>query len=216
MVPPAVQALHSFIAQSGYPCVGAKAALARGGIETLLCGPITSSWDDAAITRQLVAFARRWRARPRLFASFVVIFDRGPPLTERQFETALWARLQSFTSRDRWLGFDHDPRVSSDPANPDFALSFGGEAFFAIGLHPGASRRSRRFRQPAIVFNLHAQFRQLRAEGRFETMRNTILARDLVWSGSAKPMLARHGEQSEARQYSGRRVEAEWTCPYHR
>jgi hypothetical protein len=32
-------------------------------------------------------------------------------------------------------------------------------------------------------------------------------------AGSVNPMLARHGETSEARQYSGRVVEADWRCP---
>ena len=209
-------AFQTFLAQAGFPCVGAKAALARGGIETLKCGSITSSWDDAAMARQLVAFARRWKTRPRMFSSFVVLFDRPLTLTERQFEHALWCRLQSLTTRDRWLGHSSDPAVSSDPADPHFALSFGGEAFFAVGLHPNASRKARRFRSPAIVFNLHDQFRRLRADGRYEPMRSTILRRDEVWSGSINPMLGRHGEQSEARQYSGRRVEGDWQCPFHR
>ena len=32
-------------------------------------------------------------------------------------------------------------------------------------------------------------------------------------SGSINPMLARHGESSEARQYSGRVVDEDWKCP---
>ena len=37
-----------------------------------------------------------------------------------------------------------DPRVSDDPANPHFAFSVGGTAFFVVGLHPQASRIARR------------------------------------------------------------------------
>lgn len=65
-----------------------------------------------------------------------------------------------------------------------------------------------------LVFNLHEQFEKLRAEGRYERMRERILDRDLAIAGSLNPMLARHGEASEARQYSGRAVEPDWGCPF--
>jgi FPC/CPF motif-containing protein YcgG len=207
-------AFQAFLSQASFPCVGAKAALARGGIETLQCRSITSAWDDLAIAGRLLDFAHRWKKRPTLFSSFVVLFDGPRTLDERQFERALWDRIQSLTDKDRWLGQRPDPRASEDPADPHFALSFGGEAFFAIGLHPRASRKARRFRSPAIVFNLHDQFRQLRADGRYEPMRSTILERDKAWSGSVNPMLGRHGEKSEAPQYSGRQVEGDWVCPF--
>ena len=65
-----------------------------------------------------------------------------------------------------------------------------------------------------LVFNLHDQFEQLRAEGRYERIRATILDRDLDLAGSVNPMLARHGETSEAAQYSGRAVGPDWQCPF--
>ena len=67
----------------------------------------------------------------------------------------------------------------------------------------------------ALVFNLHEQFERLREEGRYERMRERILSRDLALSGSINPILARFGETSEARQYSGRLVERDWRCPFH-
>lgn len=107
-----------------------------------------------------------------------------------------------------------DPRVSEDPDDPHFSLSFGGEAFFIVGLHPRVSRPARRFERPALVFNLHDQFEKLRAAGVYGKMRSTIVARDVALAGSANPMLARHGVVSEARQYSGRAVDDEWECPF--
>ena len=77
-----------------------------------------------------------------------------------------------------------------------------------------ASRPARRAPYPTLVFNLHDQFEQLRAAGRYERMREAILARDEKLAGSINPMLARHGEASEARQYSGRAVGEEWRCPF--
>jgi FPC/CPF motif-containing protein YcgG len=65
-----------------------------------------------------------------------------------------------------------------------------------------------------MVFNLHDQFEQLRAAGRYEGMREKIMVRDEAVAGSRNPMLSRHGEASEARQYSGRVVDEQWRCPF--
>ena len=65
-----------------------------------------------------------------------------------------------------------------------------------------------------IVFNIRAQFEQLRREGRYEKLRESILTRDIALAGSMNPMIARHGEASEARQYSGREVGDDWVCPF--
>jgi FPC/CPF motif-containing protein YcgG len=88
------------------------------------------------------------------------------------------------------------------------------EGFFVVGLHPRASRLARRFETPAMVFNLHGQFETLRADGRYERLRDAILERDLAASGSINPMLAQHGTSSSARQYSGRVVGGDWRCPF--
>ncbi len=64
------------------------------------------------------------------------------------------------------------------------------------------------------MFNLHAQFETLREQGKYEGMRAKILDRDLALAGSLNPMLARHGDASEARQYSGRAVDETWACPF--
>jgi FPC/CPF motif-containing protein YcgG len=145
-----------------------------------------------------------------------VLFEGPGDLDEAGFEAAMWARLQSLSDKDAWRGQPADPRVSSDPADPHFGLSFGGEAFFVVGLHPGASRPARRFARPALVFNLHDQFETLREQNRYEQLRASIIARDVALAGSANPMLSRHGETSEARQYSGRAVGADWRCPFSR
>jgi FPC/CPF motif-containing protein YcgG len=85
-----------------------------------------------------------------------------------------------------------------------------------VGLHPGASRPARRFAKPALVFNTHDQFNRLRASGAYEKMRQIIIDRDVALAGSSNPMLSRHGDTSEARQYSGRAVTEDWKCPFAR
>src|SRR3546814_5575858 len=149
-----------------------------------------------------------------MFRSLAVVFEGPTDLDEPAFESLLWDRIQSLSDKDVWRGQDYDDRVSADPANPHFSLRFGGEAFFSVGLHPQANRPARRFERPALIFNLHDQFEKLRAENKYETMREKIMTRDEALAGSRNPMLARHGDASEARQYSGRVVDPDWQPPF--
>lgn len=208
------QRFARFVRHPAYPCVGAKSALARRRAEFFHGRSICSGWDDLPLLQALQAFARRYQKQRRLFSSFVAIFETPLRLSEWRFEQALWQRLQSIHDKDVWLSAEHDEEISEDPDADNFALSIGGSGFFVVGLHPRASRKARRFEKPTIVFNLHDQFQRLRDEGRYEKMRKTILDRDRRWSGSVNPMLARHGTVSEASQYSGRKVGADWQCPF--
>jgi FPC/CPF motif-containing protein YcgG len=216
--PPAQKALtallHAQVAEASFPCVGAKAALARGTLEVLAARDIASAWDDLRIHDRLLNFAGEYRRDPALFRSLAVVFEGPGDLSERAFEQLLWTRVQSLSDKDVWRGQNYDETVSNDPDNPHFSLSFGGEAYFVVGLHPRASRPARRFPHPVMVFNLHAQFETLREHGKYEGMREKIMVRDEALAGSRNPMLTRHGESSEARQYSGRVVEPEWRCPF--
>ncbi len=213
---PLAEEFRQFVRETTFPCVGAKSALATDGMFFIIASDIGSTWDDLHIHHQIARFVKLAQWAPDIFKSCVLLFEKPVLLDESAFEQALWRRLQSLSDKDGWLGFAQDEKTSTDPDNADFALSFAGESFFAVGLHPGASRPARRFRTPAIVFNLHKQFRKLRAEGRYEKMRATILSRDEKLAGSVNPMVARHGEISEARQYSGREVDDGWRCPFHR
>ena len=211
---PLAERFRAFIRASGFSCVGAKSALARDQLRIMVARNVSSSWDDLRILPELLDFVRAYREDRRLYQSFVVLFEGPETLTEDAFETHLWSRLQSLSDKDEWLGPRVDSRVNQDPQDPHFSLSFGGEAFFVVGLHPGASRLARRFERPALVFNLHDQFEQLRSAGTYNRLRDTILDRDLALNGTANPMLARFGENSEARQYSGRVVGDDWRCPF--
>jgi len=206
--------LTALIERSDFPCVGAKSALAQSGLRIETAADITCPADDRRIHRTLVRWSRTPADDAADFRSLAVVFAGPRDLDERGFEAALWDRLAALSAQDRACGHAHDPAYSSDPRDPDFALSFGGRAYFAVGLHPGASRRARRLPYPAIIFNLHDQFARLRAANRYERMREVILNRDVNFDGSLNPMVARHGEVSEARQYSGREVGDDWRCPF--
>ncbi len=146
------------------------------------------------------------------FTTFVAIFDDPSIGDEAHFEKLLWQQLDALHRID-----DHPwaPSASSNPDDNNFGFSFGGVAFFVVGLHPRSTRQARRFSHPALVFNDHRQFEQLRAQGSFSKMQRVIRDRDQAWQGTVNPMLADFGTVSEARQYSGRAVPADWKCPFH-
>lgn len=213
---PLADEFRRFLAQPDFPCVGAKAALARGQMRFVVARDIASAWDDLRIYTALFNFAEHYRSNARLFQSLVVLFHGPATLDEAAYENRLWERIQSLTDKDGWHGQAHDRRVSPDPEDPHFSLSFGGEAFFVVGLHPQASRPARRFKCPAMVFNPHDQFEALRKQNIYDGMREKIARRDEELAGSRNPMLQSFGEKSEAVQYSGRTVEKGWRCPFHR
>ncbi|WP_298191271.1 guanitoxin biosynthesis heme-dependent pre-guanitoxin N-hydroxylase GntA [Novosphingobium sp.] len=206
--------LRAFIADKAFPCVGAKSAAATGGLHSIAARDMRRDGDDAAIVAALADWAERSREAGDGFRSLAVIFREPLPLDEEHFEAMMWTRLQALAGRDAQTGAGPDPAVSPDPDHADFALSFGGEAFFIVGLHPQASRPGRRFSRPALIFNLHAQFVKLRADAQYDRMRAQIMKRDIALAGSPNPMLADHGLRSAARQYSGRAVGADWVCPF--
>ncbi|MEO7875874.1 MAG: guanitoxin biosynthesis heme-dependent pre-guanitoxin N-hydroxylase GntA, partial [Dokdonella sp.] len=209
---PELRRFRMRIEERVFPCIGAKAALAQGRLQVFPGGDLRDPRSDCMVVEQLQAFAAT-TSDDDVFISAVVLYEATPLLDELEFERVLWARLRAFhvidATHHHW-----DPRVSADPRSTQFSYSVGGRAFYVVGLHPQASRPMRRFPCAALVFNLHSQFETLRADGRYERLRETIAARDAACSGSVNPMLARHGVASEARQYSGREVAADWQCPF--
>lgn len=210
------ESLIKHIENVGFPCVGAKSALAGGGLNVFAARLITSAREDRYIHDALLRLNGSGEAGGHGFRSLAVIFSGPQNFDEASYEIAMWRRLGALLTEDRRQGHDQAAGFSDDPADPKFALSFGGRAFFAVGLHPNASRKSRRLPFPAIIFNPHDQFKRLRADQKYERMREVILARDATFDGKPNPMVARHGEISEARQYSGRAVPNDWTCPLAR
>jgi FPC/CPF motif-containing protein YcgG len=206
--------LLAAIADASFPCLGAKSAMARGLLRTVVCGSLESASDDVRIHDELLGWSSAYRKDPAGLRSLAVVFEGPDHLDERGFESAMWKRLQALADKDVWRGQPYDRSVSANTDDPHFSLSFGGAAFFVVGLHPQASRPARRLPRPTLVFNLHDQFDRLRGDGRYEPMRARIMKRDAALAGTVNPMLVRHGEASEARQYSGRVVGADWLCPF--
>lgn len=206
-----------YIDKDDFPCVGAKLALARDCIETCQFDQLGDRDNDQPLLEGLSRFVTKVEsaaADDETVYSFVAIF-RGPiDMSERSFESLLWSQLWRLRQLDRAAGNRYAGDVSSGTDDPFFSFSIAEHPFFIIGLHPHASRLARRFSHPALVFNSHRQFEKLKQDGRFEKMQAATRARDTDLQGSINPNLAEYGEASEARQYSGRKVEADWRCPF--
>ena len=205
--------LRAFITDDRFSCLGARAAIHRGSYRFGAYARL----DDPAVTeglaRDLYAFVAERKGFETEFTTYVAVFRERPHGDELAFERALWSQLQRLHDLDVQY-HPWDPRVSSDPADPGFSFSVAGNAFFVIGMHPHASRAARRFPWPALAFNAHEQFEQLRADGRFHRLQRQIRARELRIEETINPNLADFGYHSEARQYSGRAAEPDWTCPF--
>jgi FPC/CPF motif-containing protein YcgG len=209
----AENAFRQFVLRPGFPCVGAKAAFNSGSYILRTYGELGGRDSTGALSRALCDFTQSEMVHTSEYATFVAIFEAPQEIDELQFENLFWQQLRGLHELDA-TQFDWDPDVRSDPADPQFSFSLGGQALYVIGLHGNSSREARRFPWPALVFNPHEQFERLRADGKWKRMQETIRARDLELQGSINPMLSDFGEESEARQYSGRAVEDNWRAPF--
>lgn len=206
--------LHAFIVENGHPCLGAQAAFNR---EAVRFGTYDRLGDTAVthgLARDLATYVEELSASAADFMTFIAVFQEPRDLDESEFECEMWRQLAQLHVLDRryhrW-----DTSVSSDPASAEFSFSFAGTAFFVVGMHPNSSRLARRFQMPAMAFNAHGQFERIRQSRSFEKMKRVIRQRDEALQGSINPMLQDFGDTSEARQYSGRAVDDDWTCPFH-
>lgn len=202
-----------YIADKDFPCIAAKAALVGHQIQSMVADHLACPKDDAGILRFLYKFVDDYRSSGNLYHSAVVIFKGPEECTEERFDMLLWKRLQAISDLDaaehRW-----DARVKNDVASSDFSFSIKEEAFYIIGLHANSNRKARQFKYPALVFNPHEQFEQLRASNKYIPMRQAVRKRDIKLSGSVNPMLTDFGESSEVFQYSGIKYDNSWKCPF--
>jgi FPC/CPF motif-containing protein YcgG len=206
-------AFREFVLRPEFPCLGAKAALNSNGCSLCVFPELGSAAATTMLATALYDFTASEVTTANEYATFVAIFEGPQELDEIEFENLFWQQLRALHQRDA-AHFDWDPNVRSDPVDPHFSFSFAGQALYVIGMHANSSREARRFPWPALVFNPHEQFERLRADGKWKRMQESIRNRDLALQGSINPMLSDFGQQSEARQYSGRAVEENWQAPF--
>lgn len=196
-----------------YPCVGAKSALHTQQYRFGLYGNMGDVKTTEFLARDLKRYIHETVEANSQYMSMVAVFS-DQVNDELDFERRLWLQLQKLHDFEKHQ-IDWDPTVADDPESDDFSFSFNETAFFVVGLHPHSSRKARQFEFCAMAFNLHRQFEQLREADQYEKMKQVIRDREINYQGSINPMLNDHGEGSEAAQYSGRKVEGGWKCPFH-
>ncbi|WP_431950490.1 guanitoxin biosynthesis heme-dependent pre-guanitoxin N-hydroxylase GntA [Nocardia lijiangensis] len=205
-------AFRRTVLRGDFPCLGARSVVRRGRYRLGVHGDL-GAWATArAACADLYAFAAA--VDDFGFASYLLVCAGPSATSEARFERLLWTQLQRMHEFDARF-YPWDPEVGDDPRDPRFAFSIGARAYHVIGLHPLASRAARRFPWPAVVFNPHAQFARLADSGALASFQRMIRARDIALQGSVNPMLLGVVAGSEACQYSGRAVTAQWHCPFH-
>ena len=197
-----------------FPCI-----LGRSAFNNLAYrfGLYSSMEDKSAILglcHDLCEFVTEQDSIPHDFSTFVACFLGPHPKDETDFERLLWELLQQLHEEDS-QHFGWDPATSNNPDDANFSFSFASRSYFVIGMHGLSSRYSRNFNYPVVVFNAHMQFEKLRNEGKFDQVQATIRNNDINLQGQINPSLTNFGQDSEAKQYSGRLVEKAWKCPFH-
>jgi len=209
----AAAAFRELVLKEDFPCLGAKAAFNSNSFTLHCFSEIATEAATSELSAALLDFTTSDTASVSDYATFIAIFEGPRETSEREFEQLLWKQLRALHREDRRY-FDWNRSVESDPSDPHFSFSFGGQALYVIGMHANSSRDARRFPWPALIFNPHEQFERLRADGKWKRMQETIRKRDEALQGSINPMLSDFGVRTEARQYSGRAVEENWRAPF--
>ena len=200
------------IRSADFPCVGARSALNRKRARFHLYPRLGEGHAVDRLCADLKQFGDEFPDPGVEPVTFVAMFDQHVA-SEAAFERLLWQHLQAMHDHDR-RDFAWNADVSADPSSDDFSFSIAGRAFFVVGLDPVSSRLAQRAPMPCLVFNFHDQFEALRASGKYAGMQKAVRLRDIALQGAINPVLARFGEASEARQYSGRAVPDDWKCPF--
>lgn len=209
-----IKKFEQSVREVDFPCVGAKSALALDRLEFFVGDGFDRTTYDLPLYEAIRRFSEALDPAEAAVQSFVAIFDTPRDLDEAAFEKCLWNKLQSLHNLDVAYGSEWDKSVDRDPSSPHFSFSVCSTSYFIVGLHPHASRAARRFSTPTLVFNSHEQFEALRKDGRYSKLQSTIRRKDIELEGEINPMLANFGNASEAFQYSGRRLEEDWKCPF--
>jgi len=201
-----------FILENEHPCIMAKTIFAMDQFTLKTYEDFGSMEASARLLKDLKEYIEPYDFESNDFKTFLAVFPNSPEYSEISFEELLWKQLSNIHKLDneQW-----DPAVSDDPKDENFSFSIAGKAFYVVGLHPNSSRKARQSPYTTLTFNLHWQFEKLREMGTYQKVRDRIRDRDVALQGSINPMLEDFGNNSEAKQYSGRKVDKEWKCPFH-
>ena len=205
------QAIGSLLSDRNYPCIAAIRSFAHGDFVVGSYPGFGSGRSSQDIAQDLKYFLKKQASSQSSYFTYFAQFKGGDDLTESEFENALWHELSCIASLS---GASWDPTFSDNPEDKNFCFSFEGKAFFVVGLHPNASRKARKFRQPLLIFNLYDQFKQLMIEGKYDAMVKVNREKDRKFQGSVNPMAEKYAESWESIQFSGSENPSNWKCPF--
>lgn len=201
-----------FVLKKKHPCVMAKTLFMLDNYHLKVYDDLNAYTSLENLMKDLEAFIQQYDFDSNEFESFIAVFPNNKYKTELEFEEQLWSSLNKLHEIDN---SDWDPAVSEDPNDTNFSFSLNGKAFYIVGLHPRSSRIARQSPYTTVVFNLHWQFERLREMGTYQRVKKRIRKRDKKLQGTINPVLKDFGNDTEAKQYSGRNVDANWKCPFH-
>jgi hypothetical protein len=208
--------LRAHILGPNFPCVGSRAAFSHCTYRVGFYKTLGHESSAAVLGRDLRRFNEEMAQHgEEAFCSFVSLYKYPQNTSEEDFETLLWRQLQLLHEMDTapW-----DPHYSPDPQSNEFGYSFGGKAFFVVGMHSGASRLSRRLGYAALIFNPESQILRLMQHGQLDNFTRAVRKRDVRYQGNINPSIpADVGTTGgEARVTSGMAHPAgePWTCPF--
>lgn len=205
------QSYKDFIIKKKHPCVMANTVFALNKYHLKIYDSIGSKQNINKVLSDIENYIDQYDFDSNEFESLIMCFKEDDFVSELEFEHALWQFLQRLHDHD---DSEWDPAVSADPHDKNFSFSLKGRAFYIVGMHPKSSRLARQAPYCTVVFNLHWQFEKLREMGTYKTVKRRIRRRDIKLQGNINPMLRDFGTVTETKQYSGRKVEQDWKCPF--
>ncbi|WP_431975224.1 guanitoxin biosynthesis heme-dependent pre-guanitoxin N-hydroxylase GntA [Micromonospora haikouensis] len=203
--------LHALVSAQPFPCLGARSALANGSYLFNLHEDMGSSESLRDLAADLRHFAQVRLELGDLYSYVASFVEPRVPGDEAAWASCFWALMQRLheIDEDAW-----DHRFSRDPESPDFAFSFAGLGHLVVTLYPGASRFSRRFAWPTLVFNPLEQDRaQFPEDEAFLRFRDQIRLRDARLQGQVNPSLPKTLDDSQVPGFAGAPVPSDWRCP---
>lgn len=203
---PFSQQLLNATSDRSFVCLGAQRAVRTKNVGILSLDTMSAESAEALVINmnewiQEVNYAQSFSERNFKFASFVAVFSKESFGTEDEAEAKLW----SFLSQVHIFDAVHntwDENFSKNVYDTSFAFSIAGHGHFVPLLHPKASSLVRRTQVPTLVFNPHCMFQQMKKLEFFDSMRNTIRAREYQAQSWINPKLSNAGECFEAPQYA--------------
>jgi hypothetical protein len=206
--------LREHILSKKFPCVFGKSIFVKNQYIISFYDSIKSEKSLLQLGEDLLRFKNEQKQKySNKFSSFVSVFlDCSTINNEEEFDNSLWEALSFLNKQDQ---HDWDQSVSSNPADGNFSFSFGGRAYFVIGLNKYSTRLSRQFKYHVLVFNARYLFDKLRELGTMEKYRQIIRKRDINFQGYINQNLVNYSStDSEAKLYGGKHVDINWLCPF--